>query len=262
MATPLFEPYVVPFTLVILVVLFLMQSRGTGRPRPALRAGDVSLVPRPRRSGSRPDPRRRTFCGRSTPATLSPCSGRTVVGVRHAGRRLSRRHRRRGALRGHGALRPAADPARVVRHRPARASAQLLRSGRAAARRPRRGGQPVLPAGPRVGALPDGRARHLGHRDRVAGGDLGRLLAQRAGGAARLPAAAHRAPHVGTDDGPDLHPRDQLVAARRRRPAGPRLPVLEQPCRGLRHGGQRRHGDHAVLAGIVARSAGAGRRRW
>jgi KUP system potassium uptake protein len=29
-ATPLFEPYVVPFALVILTVLFLMQSRGTG----------------------------------------------------------------------------------------------------------------------------------------------------------------------------------------------------------------------------------------
>jgi KUP system potassium uptake protein len=30
-ATPLFEPYVVPFALVILTVLFLMQSRGTGK---------------------------------------------------------------------------------------------------------------------------------------------------------------------------------------------------------------------------------------
>ena len=40
-----------------------------------------------------------------------------------------------------------------------------------------------------VGAVSDGRARHGGDRHRVAGNDLGRLLDDAAGGAARLPAA-------------------------------------------------------------------------
>ena len=244
-ATPLFEPYVVPFALVILIALFVIQSRGTGRI--GLLFGPVVclwfLVLGT--SGSDSDrPSAARSAGARSELRSRPVRGAPVVGVRHARRRLSRGDRRRGALCGHGPLRATADPDRLVRPRSARASAQLLRSRRVAARRSRHGGQSVLPAGPRVGALSDGRARHLGHRDRVAGGHLGRLFAQLAGGAARVPAAAHRAPHVGTDDGSDLHPRDQLVAARRRCPAGPRLSVLEQPRRGLRHRGQRHHGDH------------------
>ena len=89
------------------------------------------------------------------------------------------------------------------------------------------------------------------------------------GGAARVPAAAHGAPHVGADDRSDLRPRDQLVAACRRCPAGPRLSILEQPRRGLRHRGQRHHGDHrrarrprrAQALGLAARARGSGVRR-
>ena len=53
--------------------------------------------------------------------------------LRGARRGVPRRHRRRGAVRGHGPLRQAADPDRLVRPRAPRAAPQLLRPGRAAA---------------------------------------------------------------------------------------------------------------------------------
>ena len=58
--------------------------------------------------------------------------------VRGAGLGGARRHRRGGALRGHGPLRQGADPARLVRAGGAGAGAQLFRAGRAAASSSRR----------------------------------------------------------------------------------------------------------------------------
>ena len=49
-----------------------------------------------------------------------------------------------------------------------------------------------------------------GRDHRVAGADLGRVLADEPGRAARLLAARHGRPHVAQDRGPDLHPRGQL----------------------------------------------------
>ena len=76
-ATPLFEPYVVPLALVILIALFVVQSRGTG---------NIGLLFGPvvclwflvlGTAGADPDrPGARTFCGRSIRATRSPCSRR------------------------------------------------------------------------------------------------------------------------------------------------------------------------------------------
>ena len=53
----------------------------------------------------------------------------------------------------------------------------------------------VLPARAALGALPAGRARHDGDRDRLAGGDLRRVLADPAGGPAAAAAAADDPPH-------------------------------------------------------------------
>ena len=44
LVTATFDPYVVPLTVVILVVLFAVQSRGTAQRRGVLRPGDVRLV--------------------------------------------------------------------------------------------------------------------------------------------------------------------------------------------------------------------------
>ena len=76
--------------------------------------------------------------------------------------------------------------------------------------------QPVLPPGAGLGAAPAGRARHAGHHHRLAGGDLGRVLAHPAGDPARLPAAHDDPPHLGGRDRADLHPADQLAADGRR----------------------------------------------
>ena len=49
--TPAFEPYVVPLTLVILVALFAVQSRGTAQGRGVVRPGHAGLVHRDRDPG-------------------------------------------------------------------------------------------------------------------------------------------------------------------------------------------------------------------
>ena len=59
--------------------------------------------------------------------------------------------------------------------------AQLLRAGRAAARRSGRDQEPVLPAGAAVGAHSARDPRDLRGGDRLAGGDLGRVLADARG---------------------------------------------------------------------------------
>ena len=83
----------------------------------------------------------------------------------------------RGALRRHGPLRRARRSAARGSSSCAGAGAQLLRPGRAAARRPGGDQEPVLPARAAVGADPAGGPRDLRGGHRVAGGDLGRLLA-------------------------------------------------------------------------------------
>ena len=50
-ATPLFEPYVMPISLVLLTGFFLVQRRGTASGRRALRAGHAGLVHRARALG-------------------------------------------------------------------------------------------------------------------------------------------------------------------------------------------------------------------
>ena len=81
---------------------------------------------------------------RGTACSSSSTHGRARLPHPRRGRPL--RHRRRGALRRHGALRQAADPARLLRARAPGAAAELLRPGRAAAARPGGGGEPVLSA--------------------------------------------------------------------------------------------------------------------
>ena len=65
---------------------------------------------------------------------------------------------------------------------------------------------------PRVDAAAAGRARDGRGGHRVAGADLGRVLADAAGGAARLLAARDDRAHVAQRGGPDLHPGGQQLA--------------------------------------------------
>ena len=81
------------------------------------------------------------------------------------------------------------------------AAAQLLRPGRAAARTsPAARANPFYLLAPGVGALPAGRPRHRGHRHRLAGAHLRRLLADPPGGAARLLPAHHHRAHLAHRD--------------------------------------------------------------
>ena len=137
---PRFEPFVVPIAVVILVGAVHVAAaghRGIGAVFGPIMAvwficiacsGIRGIMLHPSvlaRAQSRATP--------STSSRATACQGFLVLGVGGAGD-----HRRRGAVRRHGPLRPPADPARLVRAGPAVAAAQLLRPGRAAARATRR----------------------------------------------------------------------------------------------------------------------------
>ena len=83
---------------------------------------------------------------------------RWPAGLSHPGRGRAGRDRRRGAVRRHGPLRQAPDPARLVRRGVAGAGAQLLRPGRAPARSTVGGRESVLLARAGLGPVSDGRA--------------------------------------------------------------------------------------------------------
>ena len=106
----------------------------------------------------------------------------------------------------------AADPRGLVQRSCCPALvAQLLRPGRAAPRQRRATvDNPFFRLVPAWSQLPDGGARDGGDGDRLAGGDLGRVLADPAGGAARLPAARDDPAHVRAEQRADLRARGQL----------------------------------------------------
>ena len=87
--------------------------------------------------------------------------------------------------------------------------------------------EPVLSARARLGALSDGRTRDGGDGDRVAGDDLGHLLAHQAGDPARLPAAHERHADLREGARADLHPRRELGPARRDRRGDRRVRLLD-----------------------------------
>ena len=131
LVTPAFEHYVVPLTIVILVVLFAVQSRGTARVAslfgPVMVVWFVAIA----------------IAGllhiRDDPGVLwaaNPVYGIKFllqhgrIGLVTLGARLPGGHRRRGALCRSRPFRPQADPARLVRSRAAGADRSTI-SGRA-----------------------------------------------------------------------------------------------------------------------------------
>ena len=197
-ATPLFTPYVVPITVVVLVVLFMFQKAGTARIGALF--GLVMMLVHRARGARRHQHRAGAGCARSRGS-----------GARHrvphppsTGRLLRPRcgvpggDRRRSALRRHGTFRRAPDPAGMVRRRLSFAPAQLSRAGRASAARSGGDREPVLPHGAGLGALStrcvvDDRCNH-----RLAGGHLRIVFTDAPGGAARISAAHPHPPYVGS----------------------------------------------------------------
>ena len=90
-----------------------------------------------------------------------------------------------------------------------------------------------------------------GHGDRLPGVDLRGLLDDGAGDPARLHPAPRRAPHVGRARRADLRAARQLAADARLCRSGGRLPFVERARLGLRDRGHGDDGDHhaAVLQG-------------
>ena len=145
--------------------------------RPPVRPGDGRLVPhhrRVRRRRHRRAPRdpQGAVADLRAGLLLQPLLDRVL----RAGRGRARGHRRGGAVRRHGALRPRADHARLAAARVPGLHPELHGPGRADPRRPRQHQQPVLPARSRLGTLAAGLPGHRGDRHRVAGGHHRRLL--------------------------------------------------------------------------------------
>ena len=186
-ATHVFEPYIVPITVAILIGLFLVQNRGTGGIGkifgPIMIAwfliiAVLGLPPIVKNPGilSALNPLARLRVLRGAPIRIAADAGVGLPGD----------HRRRGAVRGHGALRRPADPDCVVLARAADAARQLLRPGGAAAGESRNPREPLLSPRSGMGSVPARRAVDDGDGDRVAGDHLRRILDDAAGDPAGL----------------------------------------------------------------------------
>ncbi len=151
-STPELQQYVLPISVVVIVVLFAVQWRGTGSVGrifgPVMAVWFVVIgvlgVVRDRRASVRAAGDLAELRG----GTVHPVQG---AGVHRAGRGRAVRHRRRGAVCRHGAFRRAPDPADLDVLRAALSGAELFRPGRADDQRPGRGRQSVLPAGAGAG---------------------------------------------------------------------------------------------------------------
>ena len=244
-------------TVVILLALFAVQSRGTARvaaffgPVMCVWFAVIAI------GGDRSDPAasRSAVCAKSALRRLFHASS-WHHRVRHARRGVSRGHRRRGALCRSRPFRQAADPDRLAVHRVAVAGAELSRAGRAGHRQSEGDREPVLPDVSGLGPAADGLSRHRGIRDREPGRDHRRLFADPSGHSARAAAALRNPPYVGIPLRPDLYPAHQHAALGLRDPAGIDVPLVQRAgvglrhCRDRHHGGDRHDGFCGDLAGL------------
>ena len=159
-ATPAFEPLVVPIALGVLVGAVRRPAFRHRRRRPLVRADHAALVHRAVRAGRAADRR-----GAAGPAGASRRITRIefALASRHrrlprAGRRDARGDRRRGALCRHGPFRPPSPSARAWLWLVLPALlANYYGQGALLLTDAERAGEPVLPAGAGLGALSDGR---------------------------------------------------------------------------------------------------------
>ena len=237
---------VVPLTIVILIGLFLVQRRGTGfiggifGPIMLLWFVVIGIL------GVRGIAMKPEILAAFNPfhaigflVHAPPLIGFAVLGAAFLGG-----DRRRGDVCRHGAFRPGADPARMVRCRAAGAVSQLFRAGCAAPVRSDGAGQSVLSARARLVALSAGRVRDRRDRDRVAGDHLRRVFADAAVDPARLPAAREHLPHRQPRARADLRADRELDAGGRDAGRRGRVRDVGQSGGRLRHRRVAPHGDH------------------
>ena len=220
-ATPALEPYVLPITVVILVGLFTVQSRGTAQVSRLF--GPITLL---------------WFLVMAVIGTIHIFDDPTVfaavnpyyaftflldhkwMGLITLGRGVSRRDRVGSALCGSRAFWTQTNSDRMVLSGIAVALAQLLRTGRARALQSGRHRRSVFPVGSGivVAALCRPRDRGDGHRE--PGGDYGRLFADPPGDATRASSTDRDPSHLGITVRANLHAAGEYCIARRR--AAPR----------------------------------------
>ena len=196
-AAPSLEHLVVPITAAIIVVLFMLQRLGTAAVGrlfgPVMIVWFLTIaacgVNGHRRAPGDPQG---AVADLRAGLLLRPLLDRVL----RAGRGRARGHRRRGAVRRHGSLRPRADHPRLAAARVPRVHPELHGPGRAHPRRPR----PTSPARSScscpTGDVADGLPGDRGDGHRLAGGDHRRLLGRPPGGrsSATCRACASRTP--------------------------------------------------------------------
>jgi KUP system potassium uptake protein len=151
--TPLFEPYVVPIAVVILLLCSLSAVRHASRRR-VVRADHAGVVRDDRTLGIVWIVRAPVVLAALNPVHAVRFSRRTASPASWCSGGRPRGDRSRSAVRRHGPFRQEADSARVVHHRVSRARAELLRPGRTAPDRQRRARQPFFLLVPSWGLLP------------------------------------------------------------------------------------------------------------
>ena len=227
-ATPAFEPVILPIAMVVLIGLFAMQHFGTGGIGHLF--GPIMLI---------------WF------AILFVLGVRQIVQQPEVLMALSPQHafafamkHKTGAFVALGAVTLALTGAEALYadighfgRNPIRAAwlivvfpallANYYGQGALLLADPTAASNPFFKLAPRLGALSPGRGRHDGDGDRLAGDDLGRLLDGPAGDAAGAePARAHPA-YLAQRVRPDLRAGRELAAARRR--AGHRAGLQDRP---------------------------------
>ena len=210
--TPAFEHFVVPLTVVILVALFAVQSRGTAKVAaffgPIMVVWFVAIALAGRRPTSAATRRCCSPSIRSMPCAFSLSHG--IIGLITLGAVFL-------AVTGAEALyadlghfgRKPIQTAWVGLVLPALAL-NYLGQGALVLADPEGDRESVLSAVPGLGAAADGGARDRRDRDREPGGDHRRLFAHPAGDPARPPAAAGDPPHLGGALRANLHAAGQL----------------------------------------------------
>ena len=196
--TPAFDAYVVPLTVVILVALFAVQSRGTAKV--AAFFGPITLiwfvaiaVAGLWHIGQNPN----------VLLAFNPFYGvifllhHGMIGFYTLGAVFLVVTGVGSALCRPRPFRPRPDPVCLAGGGAAGAHDQLSRAGRAGARRSEGDRESVLPALSGLGAAADGGAGHRRDRDREPGGDHRRLFAHPPGDPARPAAAPGNPPHLG-----------------------------------------------------------------
>ena len=248
-ATTQAKPFVLPLTCLVLLLLFGVQSHGTGSIGklfgPVMILWFIILAGLGLRAiESNPE-----ILGRSRPQvchTIFP--SKWVDWFFSFGGRGALHHRMRGPVCRYGALRGKIYPHLLVFYRPAGAPLQLLRPRRLDFARSQDCHRLILPSCSTQAALSHGRPFYRGDHHRLSGYYFRSLFADQTGHAIGFPPGDAGAAYFKNGRRPGVCPRCEPDNAFSRHSAHPLLQDLRQSCRCLWHRG---YGNHVYYLGSV-----------